>query len=315
MKKILVTGASGFIGKSLCNTLLKLDKPVIGVVRSLNSSLANSEIKYHSLGDISQRTNWKDILSGVDCVIHCAAKAHVINNKKKNSLVCFQLINSLGTKNLAEQAAETGVRRLIFLSSIGVDKLNININNPLLNSNKLNVTENYLISKYEAEHTLMGISNKTDLQVVIIRLPLVYGRFAPGNLKRLIRLVRSGIPLPFDGIKNKRSFIGIDNLVNLLIHCIDHPEAIGKTFLASDGEDLSTPELIKLIASSMGKKAHMFSMPTFVLKFLGIILGKKNDIKKLVGSLRIDNSYTKEILNWTPPVSVKEGIRRMVQEK
>ena len=148
-----------------------------------------------------------------------------------------------------------------------------------------------------------------------MRLPLVYGYGVKGNLARLIKLVRLGIPLPLSLVKNQRSMIGMDNLVDLLIRCIDYPEASGKTFLASDGEDLSTPELIKFIASSMGKKANLFPFPISILKFLGSAFGKREEINRLVGSLRIDNSYTKQILNWTPPVSVEEGIRRMVQGK
>jgi nucleoside-diphosphate-sugar epimerase len=146
-------------------------------------------------------------------------------------------------------------------------------------------------------------------------LPLVYGYGLKGNLARLIKFVRLGIPLPLSLVKNQRSMVGMDNLVDLLIRCIDHPEASGKTFLVSDGEDLSTPELIKLIASSMGRKANLFPFPISMLKFLASVLGKREEINRLVGSLRIDNSYTKKILNWTPPVSVEEGIRRMVQGK
>ena len=150
---------------------------------------------------------------------------------------------------------------------------------------------------------------------MVVRLPLVYGNTVKGNLAKLIKLVKSGIPFPLSLVKNQRSMIGMDNLVDLLTRCIDHPEASGKTFLASDGEDLSTPELIKLIASSMRKNANLFPFPISMLKFLGSVFGKKEEINRLVVSLRIDNSYTKEILNWTPPVSVDEGIRRMVQGK
>jgi len=153
------------------------------------------------------------------------------------------------------------------------------------------------------------------MEVVVVRMPLVYGYGVKGNLKRLIKLVSTGIPLPLSMVKNQRSMIGIDNLVDLLNHCIDNPNASGKTFFASDEEDLSTPELIKLIASSMEKKANLFPLPISMLKFLASVLGKREEINRLVGSLKIDDSYTKEILNWTPPISVEEGIRRMVQGK
>jgi len=313
MKKILVTGASGFIGQSLCETLLKSGRLVLGAVRNLNSTLINKNIEYIPVGDIAFKKNWKDLLVDVDCIIHCAGRAHKMNKSK--NFDAYYLTNIYGTKHLAEQAAEVGVRRFIFLSSIGVNGLNTNNRNPFSNIDKPNPVEDYSISKYKAEKVLLDISSKTGTQVVIIRSPLIYGKFAPGNLKRLIKVIKLGIPIPFSRIKNSKSLIGIDNLINLIIHCIEHPEASGKTFLTSDGEDLSTPELIKLIASSMGKKANLFPCPIFMLKLLGSIFGRSEEINRLVGSLRIDNSYTKKILNWTPPVSVEEGIRRMVQGK
>ena len=313
MKKILVTGASGFVGQFLCETLSESGRSVLGTVRNLNSILINKKIIYISVGDIAFKKNWKEILFEVDCIIHCAGRAHKMNKSK--NFDAYYLTNIDGAKHLAEQAAEVGVRRFIFLSSIGVNGLNTNNRNPFSNIDKPNPVEDYSISKYKAEKVLLDISSKTGTQVVIIRSPLIYGRFAPGNLKQLIKVIKLGIPMPFSGIKNSKSLIGIDNLINLIIHCIDHPEASGKTFLASDGEDLSTPELIKLIASSMGRKANLFPLPIFMLKFLGSVFGKSKEVNRLIGSLRIDNSYTKEILNWSPPLSVEEGIRKMVQGK
>lgn len=313
MKKILVTGASGFIGQNLCRTLLKSGRSVIGVVRSFNSFLLKNNIKYVKINDLNLHTNWKNIIKDVDCIIHCAAMAHMKVKSKKNSLKLYRSINVDGTKHLAEQAVKLGVRRLIFLSSIGVNE--ISTKNYYPNSNLPNSTKDYIISKYEAEKILMKTSKNTNLEVVIVRSPLVYGKSAPGNIKRLIQLINLGIPLPLDKIKNKRSFIGIDNLVNLLIHCTDHPKAGGNTFLASDDKDLSTPELIRLIASSLGIKVRLFFIPIFLLKYIGLIFRRKEEIDKLVGSLRVNNSYTKKVLNWKPPISVEEGIRRMTQEK
>ena len=162
---------------------------------------------------------------------------------------------------------------------------------------------------------LWDISAKIGLEVVVVRLPLVYGKGVKGNLARLIKLVKSNIFLPFNLIQNQRSMIGIDNLVDLLIRCCDHPNASGKTFLVSDGEDLSTPDLINYIALSMGKRARLFPFPIFLLRFFGSILGKRKEINRLVESLKIDSNYTKETLNWTSTISVKEGIRRMVDDK
>ena len=256
MKKILVTGASGFVGKSICETLSKSDRSVFGAIRKIDPIAMNSKINYVSIGDISIKKNWKDTLLNVDCIIHCAARAHKMNDDENFN--AYQLINAHGTKHIAEQASEAGVKRLVFLSSV---KVNGEITDQANTKNKFSYSDtpdpqdHYAISKLEAENALWEISLRTGLEVVVVRLPLVYGYGAKGNLERLIKLVKSGIPLPLSLFKNKRSMIGMDNLVDLLIRCIDHPEASGKTFLASDGEDLSTPELIKLIASSMKKKS------------------------------------------------------------
>jgi nucleoside-diphosphate-sugar epimerase len=326
MKKILITGASGFIGQSLIKSLLNLSRSVRGTIRSRNSFFSDTKTEYVSTGDINQKTNWTESLVNIDCIIHCAGKVNIIKSNKNESYKIYQSVNLDGTRQLAEQAVKAKVRRLIFLSTIkvnGENTENDHIGN-LLNEQKKNVfshkdlvspKDHYPVSKFNAEKALWEISLEKGLEVVVVRLPLVYGYSVKGNLARLIKIVKSGIPLPLSMVENQRSMIGIDNLTDLLIRCIDHPKVSGKTFLASDGEDLSTPELIKLIASSMGIRANLFPLPIFMLKFLGSISGKREEINRLVGSLRIDNSYTKEILNWTPPISVEEGIRRMVQGK
>ena len=316
MKKICITGANGFIGKTLCKSIKAPDNHIRGFVRARDLVNNFSETEYISVGDISSKTNWKDHLKGFDCIIHCAGLTHQMSSIKNKNV--YNLVNTDGTKRLAEHAVEVGVKRLVFLSSVkvnGESTYKTNTKQKFSHKNTPNPQDPYAISKLEAEKVLWKISSRTDLEVVVVRLPLVYGNGVKGNLARLIKLVRSGIPLPLSLIKNQRSMIGIDNLVDLLIRCIDHPEAKGKTFLASDGEDLSTPELIKFIASSMGRKANLFPLPIFILKFLGSVFGKSEEINRLVGSLSIDNSYTKEILNWNPPLSIEKSIRRMVQEK
>ena len=325
MKKILITGASGFIGQSLIKSLFNSSRSVRGTIRSRNLFFSDAKTEYVSIGDINLKTNWRESLINIDCIIHCAGKAHAIKSKKNNLSKIYQSVNVDGTKQLAEQAAEAKVRRLIFLSSIKVngEDTNNDVIFKFLNEKKkvfshkdlVSPQDHYAISKLEAEKALWEISSRTGLEVVVVRLPLVYGCGAKGNLAKLIKLVRSGIPLPLGLVKNQRSMIGIDNLVDLLTRCIDHPEASGKTFLASDGEDLSTPKLVKFIASSMLRTANLFPFPISMLKLFGSVLGKSKEINRLVGSLRVDNSYAKEILNWTPSVSVEEGIRRMVHGK
>jgi len=316
MKKILVTGANGFIGQNIYNHFIKLKYFVKGTVRNLDTALTNYDNKYISVGNIDAKTNWYHALEGVDCVIHCAGKARAID--KKNELDIYRIINREGTKRLAEQAVKAGVKRLIFLSSIAVNgEVTGKPNGIKLFTTKdiPNPQDNYAISKCESEQALWEVASKTALEVVVVRLPLVYGNNVKGNLDRLIKLIYSRIPLPFGGIQNKKSLIGIDNLIDVLARCVDHPDVVAKTFLVSDGEDLSTPELIRLIALTMGRPAKLFTVPTFLLKFLGFIIGKQSEINRLTGSLQIDNSYLREILNWTPPVSIQEGIKRMIKDK
>jgi len=316
MKKIAITGANGFIGKSLCKTFSKLNRSFVRIVRSENSLKTLNGINTIFVGDINSNTNWSQSLEDCEVIIHCAGKAHVMDNK--DNLYDYYKVNTEGTKNLAEQATQAGVKRLVFLSSIKVNGENtdkINIGKKFYYKDMPDPQDVYARSKLEAEKALWEISSRTGLEVVVVRLPLVYGYGAKGNLSRLIKLIKLGIPLPLSIIKNKRSMIGIDNLINLLIRCIDHPKANGKTFLASDGEDLSTPQLIKLIGSSMGRKAYLFPVPLFLLKILGSIFGKQKEIIRLTESLRIDNNYVKEILDWRPPLSIEESIRKMIQDK
>ena len=314
MKKILVTGASGFIGQNICEELIKLNWPVCGTVRNSDSLSINNDFKYISVGDIGPKTNWDNALKGIDCVVHCAGKAHEMNND--NDLDTYHLVNTEGTRHLAEKAAEAGVKRLVFLSTVKVNGENIdkiNNNKIFTNNDTPDPKDAYSISKLEAETILWEISSRTDLEVVVVRLPLVYGRGVKGNLKRLIKLINFGIPLPFSLITNQRSLIGIDNLVSVLIRCVENLEAKGKTFLVSDDKDLSTPNLLQHIASAMGRSAHLFPVPISLLKFFGFVLGRQSEMNRLLGSLQVDISYTREILNWTPPISVEEGIKRMVQ--
>ena len=315
MKRICITGANGFIGNSLYKSLKSTNNHIRGFVRVVDLDNNSSVTEHISVGDISSKTNWKDHLNGFDCIIHCAGITNQLGGIKDINV--YNLVNIDGTKRLAEQAAEAGVKRLVFLSSVKVNGESTYqiTKQKFCHKSASNPQDLYAISKLKAEKALWEVFSRTGLEVVVVRLPLVYGNGVKGNLSRLIKLIKLGIPLPLSLVKNQRSMVGIDNLVDLLIRCIDHPEASGKTFLVSDGEDLSTPELIQLIASSIGKKANLFPFPISMLKFLASVLGKREEINRLVGSLRIDNNYTKEILNWTPSISVEEGIRRMVQGK
>jgi nucleoside-diphosphate-sugar epimerase len=313
MRKLLITGGNGFIGKAICENLKSLNY-LVKITSRKNIKINDNRITSYNIGEIDKQTKWINVLDDIDCVIHCAAKTHFVNNIKKSSLFSYKKVNIEGTVNLAEKAAACGVKRFIFLSSIKVNGEKT-LKSRIFKHNDIPKPEDaYGISKWEAEKALWKISKKTGLEIVIIRAPLVYGSGVKGNLNRLINLVKLGIPLPFSQINNRRSLIGIDNLVDIIIQCIDNPKVVGKTFLVSDGKDLSTPELINLIALSMGKKANLFPLPIFILKFLGLIFGRREEISRLIGSLKIDNSHLKKVLNWAPLVSAEDGIKKMIQK-
>jgi len=315
MALVVVTGASGFVGSPLSTSLAASGFRVRAAVRAgTPAELPGcSGVERAILGGISASTDWFSVLTNVDCVVHCAALAHVIHETAGDALAAYRAVNVDGSRRLAEQAAAAGVRRLVYLSSIKVNGEQTALGAPFLCSDTPAPQDAYGVSKSEAEQALWEVSAKTGLEVVVARPPLVYGSGVKGNLARLLKLVRSGVPLPLGAVKNRRSLIGLDNLVDLLIRCVDHPEAAGQTFLLSDGEDLSTPDLLRHIAAAMGRSARLFPVPVSLLRLAGSALGKRAEIDRLVGSLQIDSRHTRRVLGWTPPVSVQEGIRRMVQ--
>jgi nucleoside-diphosphate-sugar epimerase len=315
MALVVVTGASGFVGSSLSTSLAASGFRVRAAVRAgTPAELPGcSGVERAILGDISASTGWSSLLTNVDCVVHCAALAHIMHETAGEALAAYRAVNVDGSRRLAEQAAAAGVRRLVYLSSIKVNGEKTAHGAPFLCSDTPAPQDAYGVSKWEAEQALWEVSAKTGLEVVVVRPPLVYGPGVKGNLARLLKLVRLGLPLPFSAVQNKRSLIGLDNLVDLLIRCVDHPAAAGQTFLVSDGEDLSTPDLLRHMAAAMNRSPRLFPVPVSLLRLAGGAFGKRAEIDRLVGSLQIDSSHTRRVLGWTPPVSVEEGVRRMVQ--
>jgi nucleoside-diphosphate-sugar epimerase len=309
-RKIFLTGHDGFIGSAIKKRfeLNNCDK---------NDVLGKSKetiLQYGYIGK-DNKNNWINLLQGTDCVIHCGARTNIKRKTKESLLEIFRKANTEPTKILAEEAAKLGVKRFIFLSSIAVNGT-FTYNEKLFTFKDTPMpTEDYGISKWEAEQELWKIAHRTGLEVVIIRSPLVYGFSVKGKFARLIKLLNFGLPLPLSLIKSKRSFIGIDNLVDVINSCIDHPEAGDKTFLVSDGEDLSFVDLIRVITSVMGRAPRLFPFPISILKLIGFVIGKSYEMDRIIGSLQVDIDYTKKILNWSPPISVKEGIRRMIINK
>ncbi len=307
------------MGVALCGELAARGFAVRGVVRSLHSPAPASGIDHMAVGNLDVDTNWSSALAGIDCVIHCAARAHVMHETEAHALAAYRSVNVGGSRRLAEQAAAQGVRRLVYLSSIKVNGETTNgLPRPFGARNNEggfdtpSPEDPYGVSKWEAEQALWAVAASTGLEVVVVRPPLVYGPGAKCNLARLLKLVRSGVPLPLGAVHNRRSLIGIDNLVDLLIQCVEHPLAAGQTLFASDGEDVSTPELLRHMAAGLGRSARLMPVPLPLLRLAGRMINKQAEVERLVGSLEIDSRQTRQLLNWTPPVSVSEGIRRMV---
>lgn len=318
----LVTGSNGFIGKALTAELIKRGEFVYGTVRSLkiDGKDNNPKIKYLEVADINGHTNWKEILKinhigetkTPDCIIHCAARVHVMQAQDSLSMRIYNSINIDGTRKLAEDAASLGVRRFIYLSSVKVNGERTKLNQPFNSSDIANCSDPYSISKLEAENALHEVSAKTGLEIVIVRPPLVYGQGVGGNILRLLKLVDKGIYLPLSGIKNKRSMICLENLIDFLIICTYHPKAPGHTFLVSDGEDLSTPDFINRLSKALGKTNNLFYAPPNFLNLLGRVVNREHEISRLTSNLQIDLSPTTKTLGWHPVSSVNLAITQMV---
>lgn len=305
---ILITGANGFIGQQLTNVLLDHGYSLLSVLRLGASFNARSNVNIKRLYCFDEAHLRTIDFTGIECVVHLAAKAHVSHDDKINSLELFRIANVESTLNLARLAANAGVKRFVFLSSIGVN--GTSNNKPFCVTDEPAPSEPYAWSKLEAEKGLRQIALDTGIEVVIIRPPLVYGANAPGNFGRLIKLVQKDFPLPLGAIFNKRSLVGLDNLIDLIVTCVSHPKAGNQTFLVSDDHDLSTTELLNMMAKAAGKRSRLVPIPVGWLKFTTKLIRKQAVIDRLCGNLQVDIRPTKETLDWVPPISVEEGIRR-----
>ncbi|MCO6055382.1 SDR family oxidoreductase [Pseudomonas sp. MOB-449] len=308
MPGLLLTGGSGFVGQVLIKRMLNdgCYSPVAAVRRqSVDFPAAVSCVQ---VGDLSASTDWSAALTDIEVVIHAAARAHVLSEVASDPLAEFRHVNVSGTLALARQAARAGVRRFIFISSIGVN--GNQSSRPFTADDVPNPAEPYAVSKHEAELELRNLAAQTGMELVVIRPPLVYGPNAPGNFGRLIRVVSKGLPLPLGAIHNRRSLVALDNLVDLIVTCIDHPAAANQTFLVSDGEDLSTTELLRRMGVALGKPARLLPVPSWLLEAGAAMLGKKALSQRLCGSLQVDISKTRELLGWTPPLSVDAALRK-----
>ena len=306
---ILVTGSTGFVGSRVVKLARKRDWAVTPVVRKQIEPLTNSLV----IPSIDASTDWSSAFEGVDCVVHCAARVHQMNEIEQDALTAYRETNTFGTLNLAKQAAEAGVKRFVFVSSIKVNGEFSEPNLPFEPNLNNTPQDPYGLSKYEAEVELAKLSKEIDLEVVIIRPPLVYGPGVKANFLSMMRLIDKGIPLPFGAIKNQRSLVYLDNLSNLILTCCEHPLAPGYTFLASDDHDVSTTQLMRTITLSMGKSPRLIPIPMSWIQAGSSVLKKKHIAQRVCGNLQVDIGLTKEILGWKPPVSFEQGIKRTVE--
>lgn len=307
-KKVLVTGGTGFVGKAVVSALVSKEFDIIAPVRK--RSMKNPEkatiVEISDLSDINLNLLK---LHKPRVLIHIAAKAHSVNVSSAE----FRKANTAATLNLARAAAEAGADRFIFVSSIGVNG-NSTVK-PFCVNDSPKPIEDYAISKLEAEIGLKKIADETDMQIVIIRPPLVYGPSAPGNFGKLASLAKKNLPLPLGAIHNKRSFVSLYNLVDFITVCVVHPKAANQTFLISDDQDVSTTELLEIMTYAAGNKPRLLPIPSKYLKLLAKVFRKQTMINKLCDNLQIDVSYTKEVLDWRPLLSVEEGIRRCFEDE
>lgn len=309
---ILITGADGFVGAALCDRLRNEVIPLRGVVRRLKSPL-DSDQNMVAVGDISARTDWSSALQDVTEVVHLAARMHLMNESSHDLISEFRRVNVEGTASLARKAAAHGVRRFVFLSSIKVNGELTGAGQPFTATDAPSPEDPYGVSKCEAEQMLWQIATETGMEVVVLRPPLVYGPGVKGNFIRLMRLIDKQLPLPLGAIQNQRSLIYLDNLVDAIRVCLTHPKAAGKTFLVSDGEDVSTPELIRRVAAALGRRPLLLPIPVSWMKWAGAFLGKRAAVDRLLGSLCVDMIPLREQLGWNPPYTMQAGLEATAQ--
>jgi nucleoside-diphosphate-sugar epimerase len=301
--KCLVTGANGFLGKHLTPFLKKKGIDVVATARQ------SSSIDVIATGDLIQFANWPTLLKDVDVIVHAAAKAHDMSQSADLKNQYYEANLKLPLL-LAEKAREFGVKRFVFISTIKVNG-EATFSKPFDADDTPHPTDDYGMSKAQAEAALLSLNQPGVFEVVVIRPCLVYGAGVKANFKNLISLVKKGLPLPFAAIRNKRSFVSVENLMDLIWTCLDHPKAAGQIFLVSDGHDLSLPELIKTIAKSMNQKILLLPVPLFIFRMAFLILGKKDLTQRLFGNLQVDISKTKQMLEWTPPYTMEQSLDRL----
>lgn len=304
---VLVTGANGFVGSAQCLEMARRGHTVRAAVRSASATarLASHDCQIVHVGG---NANWDSAVSGVDVVIHLAARVHVMRDSVSDPLAAYREVNVAATERLARVAAARGVQRFVFVSSIKVNGEGTQPGRPYSPDDAPAPVDPYGVSKMEAEQALRQVAQETGLEVAIVRPVLVYGPGVRANFESMMRWIDRGVPLPFGSIDNRRSLVALDNLVSLLATCASHPAASGQTFLVNDGEDLSMTELLRRTALAMGRTARLLPVPVTLMSTVARLAGRKDLAERLFGSLQVDSSKARQLLGWTPPITVDEAL-------
>lgn len=327
--KIFLTGATGFVGSALLNRLIADGDEITALMRNVSVVLPDGVKRVvgdlAGLGDVgglprrsAPRNDGVDrhaslaiTMREIDVVVHTAARVHIMDDSAADPLADFRKVNTAGTLNLARQAADAGVKRFIFISSIKVNGEMTRSGQPFKPNDDFIPTDPYGLSKYEAEQGLLAIAKETGIEVVIIRPPLIYGPGVKANFASMMKWVNRGVPLPFGAIHNHRSLVALENLVDFIIHCIDHPKAANEVFLISDGEDVSTTTLMQKVANALGKKSWLLPVPVWLMTFAAKLIGKGDVANRLFGSLQVDSSKARDLLGWKPVVTMDEQLKKI----
>jgi nucleoside-diphosphate-sugar epimerase len=307
---IFLTGATGFVGRALVN---RFNQSELAVAVRVHSIELPKNIEQYAVGAIDKSTEWLEIINGVDVVIHAAARVHVMNDDCDDSLAIYREANTASTLNLAKQAAQAGVNRFVFISSINVNGEMTRPGNSFLPEDNHVPTDPYGLSKYEAEQGLLQIAEETGMEVVIVRPPSVYGPGVKANFASMMHWVNKGVPLPFGLIDNQRSLVALDNLVDFIALCADKdlsPKAANEVFLISDGEDVSTAQLLHKVAKAFNKKVLLLPIPVWLMTFMAKLLGKGDVANRLFGSLQVDSSKANDLLDWKPVTTMDEQLKK-----
>ena len=308
---ILVTGATGFVGKALVELLLTRSIDVSVLIRIEHDQVPGGVIKF--ISDLTDVVDWEPILQGTTSIVHVAGLAHILKSNSSSSGGDFESINTYGTINFARQAAKRGIKRFVFISSVKANGETTLLGAPFSELDQPSPSDPYGLSKFGAEQGLLEIARQTEMEVVIIRPPLVYGPGVKANFANMMRCVKKGVPLPLGAINNKRSLIALDNLVDFILLCTSHPKAANEVFFISDGEDVSTTVLLKKVAKAYDKSAILLPVPTGILKLLARLMGKKDVVGRLLSTLQVDSNKARQLLNWTPVVTMDEQLKRIVE--